>query len=91
MCTARYVPLTLVVFAAAASAQTDGRAPAAGGDLSSALTRAKAADGAYISWREHVVDDEALSGVELRSTDPRHAFEPARTVDSPELPLPTAD
>ncbi len=69
MCTARYVPLTLAVFAAAASAQTDGGAQAAGVDLASALTRAKAADGAYISWREHIVDDEALAGIELRGSD----------------------
>lgn len=69
MCTARFVPLTVVAFATAASAQTDEAVPAAGVDLASALTQAKAVDGAYISWREHIVDDEALAGVELRGSD----------------------
>jgi len=37
--------------------------------LSEALTQARAADGRYISWREHRIDDELLSGVELRGSD----------------------
>lgn len=32
-------------------------------------TRAQAADGQYISWREHIIDDEALSGVPIRGGD----------------------
>jgi FG-GAP-like repeat len=43
--------------------------PVHGQDLATALTRARAADGRYISWREHVVDDEASSGIELRGSD----------------------
>jgi len=32
-------------------------------------TQARAADGSYISWREHLIDDEALGGLELRGGD----------------------
>jgi hypothetical protein len=32
-------------------------------------TRARAADGSYISWREHLIDDEALGGVAIRGAD----------------------
>lgn len=38
-------------------------------DFASALTRARAEDGAYISWRERIVDDQASSGIELRGSD----------------------
>jgi hypothetical protein len=38
-------------------------------NLASRLSRATAEDGRYISWREHVVDDEAISGVVLRGSD----------------------
>lgn len=41
----------------------------ASGSLSGALTRARAADGRYISWREHRIDDELLTGVPLRGSD----------------------
>ena len=63
MSMAWFVPLTIVAFAAPASAQTGETAPVAGVDLASALTRAKAVDGAYTPWREHIVDDEAPGGV----------------------------
>ncbi|HEX6994891.1 MAG TPA: VCBS repeat-containing protein [Gammaproteobacteria bacterium] len=32
-------------------------------------TAARAADGRYISWREHIIDDEALGGIPLRGSD----------------------
>ena len=32
-------------------------------------TVAKALNGSYISWREHLIDDEATAGVELRGSD----------------------
>ncbi|MCZ6887113.1 MAG: VCBS repeat-containing protein [Gammaproteobacteria bacterium] len=32
-------------------------------------TRAQADNGQYISWREHIIDDQALSGVPLRGSD----------------------
>jgi hypothetical protein len=41
----------------------------AGGVLSDRLTQARAADGSYISWREHRIDDELLTGVPLRGSD----------------------
>jgi VCBS repeat protein len=47
------------VLAATASAQ----------NLADALTQARAADGSYISWREHLIDDEALGGLPLRGGD----------------------
>ncbi|HSG29454.1 MAG TPA: VCBS repeat-containing protein, partial [Candidatus Krumholzibacterium sp.] len=33
------------------------------------LTRARAADGSYISWREHIIDDESTAGSDLRGSD----------------------
>jgi hypothetical protein len=39
------------------------------GFLNEALTQAQTADGQYISWREHRIDDELMSGVELRGSD----------------------
>jgi len=38
-------------------------------DLAAAPTQARAANGDYIAWREHIVDDEAASGIELRGAD----------------------
>ena len=38
-------------------------------NLADALTQARAADGSYISWREHLIDDEALGGLPLRGGD----------------------
>ena len=43
--------------------------PVSAQSLADRLTSARAADGKYISWREHVVDDEATSGIELRGSD----------------------
>jgi hypothetical protein len=54
---------------------TNGDAGGADRDASSAgllsdrLTEARAADGSYISWREHRIDDELLTGVPLRGSD----------------------
>jgi hypothetical protein len=42
---------------------------ALGQSLAAAPTRARAVDGSYISWREHVIDDEASSGIALRGSD----------------------
>ena len=41
----------------------------AGGPVGFALTAAMTSDGRYISWREHLIDDEATAGVELRGSD----------------------
>ena len=37
--------------------------------VADAPSRARAADGRYISWREHRIDDEGLSGLPLRGAD----------------------
>ena len=46
------------------NAQTGGK-----GTLASQPSAVRAADGRYISWREHRIDDEGLSGIELRGGD----------------------
>jgi hypothetical protein len=38
-------------------------------NVGDAATSAKAGDGSYISWREHLIDDQALGGLELRGGD----------------------
>jgi hypothetical protein len=58
-CAAKAGGCALALIATSVSAQDLARAP----------TRAAAADGSYVSWREHVIDDEALSGLELRGGD----------------------
>jgi len=42
---------------------------AVSGLLNEAMTQAQTPDGLYISWREHRIDDQQLSGVELRGSD----------------------
>jgi hypothetical protein len=37
--------------------------------LASTPTTARAANGSYISWREHIIDDEAAGGVAIRGGD----------------------
>ncbi|HOJ73821.1 MAG TPA: VCBS repeat-containing protein [Phycisphaerae bacterium] len=37
--------------------------------LAETPSKARAADGRYISWREHIIDDQALSGIPLRGGD----------------------
>ena len=39
------------------------------GTVGSTLTRAKATDGLFISWREHIIDDEELAGVAIAGSD----------------------
>ncbi|HEY7672323.1 MAG TPA: VCBS repeat-containing protein [Gammaproteobacteria bacterium] len=39
------------------------------GSLAAALTQARAADGTYISWREHLIDGETVDGTMLRGGD----------------------
>lgn len=45
--------------------------PAAPGPLpvGEHLAEARAADGGYISWREHLIDDDSTGGAELRGSD----------------------
>ena len=60
----------LVVAAGMAAGE---RAAAQSGDgaptIASTPTRAQAADGSYISWREHIIDDLAVGGVALAGSD----------------------
>src|SRR5262245_31315913 len=37
--------------------------------VAATLTKARAADGQFISWREHIIDDEAVGGVAIRGGD----------------------
>ncbi len=50
-----------------------GRASAQSGDgkltIADTPTRAQAADGSYISWREHIIDDLEVGGVALAGSD----------------------
>lgn len=43
--------------------------PASTETIANSLTTVQAADGSYISWREHIIDDQASSGIELRGSD----------------------
>jgi hypothetical protein len=61
--TALRVLLAASAFCAVAAVPVEGQ------DLAAALTRARAPDGRYISWREHLIDDEALGGLPLRGGD----------------------
>ena len=49
----------------AEQATTDGGTPTVG----DALTTARSPDGAFISWREHLIDDPATTGVPLSGSD----------------------
>ncbi len=67
-------PGVAVVVALAAAAGCSGRAsgdaPAAGPPtVADTPTRARAADGAYISWREHIIDDPAVGGAAIAGSD----------------------
>jgi hypothetical protein len=42
---------------------------AAAQNLADAPSRAVTADGSHVSWREHLIDDEALGGLPLRGAD----------------------
>ena len=88
----RWLVLISVIAFFAACSGPGGQAPAEPGteNMAARLTTARAADGAYISWREHLIDDEGTSGVALRP-EPLPSFRRARATDSPEMPLRVAD
>ena len=50
-------------------AEAPGPADELTGVVAHLPSRAQSADGQYISWREHLIDDEAISGVPLRGSD----------------------
>lgn len=56
----------LVLFAGCG---TNPPAPSADAPVAERLTAARAADGKYISWREHIIDSVEISGVELSGSD----------------------
>ena len=60
----------IVVVGTAVSSQR-GAPVQAGGQVSvaAAPTTARATNGKYISWREHIIDDEAAGGVAIRGGD----------------------
>lgn len=63
----RCLPLALTLLAAC----SDAPAPSVDPDarVGDALTAARAADGSYISWREHLIDDPAIGGVDISGSD----------------------
>lgn len=58
----------LAISVLAACAQTAEPGDVAEG-VGSTLTRARATDGSFISWREHVIDDPEISGLDLSGSD----------------------
>jgi hypothetical protein len=64
-------PLTAILLAACDGAMDSDVATTTGAVelLSARPTVAEAFDGRYISWREHRIDDELLTGVPLRGSD----------------------
>lgn len=58
------IPFALVV---AACQPADRADPALG--VGHRLTAVRAADGQYVSWREHLIDDVSISGAELAGSD----------------------
>jgi len=66
-----YVTLVLIAIALCTGTFADaqnGVSPGAS-TLAERLTDARSSDGQYISWQEHRIDDEGLSGIELRGGD----------------------
>ncbi len=62
--------LTAIVLAAmSCGSSADPSADLSGERVADALSRARAADGTYISWREHIIDDLAVSGVAIAGSD----------------------
>lgn len=63
----------LAMMTAACGADGPGPDPALTGDalgsVGHALSTARSSEGAYISWREHLIDDVSISGVPLSGSD----------------------
>ena len=67
-----FLVVTLCIGGGLAGCSETPASPVGGGDensLASTPTVAKSADGAYISWKEHIIDDEAVSGVAIAGSD----------------------
>jgi hypothetical protein len=65
-CLARVAGFLLAAIVTASGAHADD---AAEGTLATKPTEARAADGTYISWREHLIDGERVDGTMLRGSD----------------------
>ena len=65
------VLLTVAGCRAAEPGQRSNEAPSLAADVpvGASLTTAVASDGRFITWREHIIDDEATGGPELRGSD----------------------
>ncbi len=63
----------VVLGSGAAPSPVEGQANAAqtgpGVPVGDVMTVARATDGRYISWREHIIDDEAIAGAPIRGGD----------------------
>lgn len=66
---ARFGFLVFAWFLGGCSAETGDETGAGGRLPASSPSDVRAADGRFIAWREHLIDDEALSGIELRGGD----------------------
>ena len=53
----------------AADSETAAETPLVSQTVAETPTRAQAADGRYISWKEHIIDDEAVGGVAISGSD----------------------
>ena len=53
----------------AADSETAAETPLVSQTVAETPTRAQAADGRYISWKEHIIDDEAIGGVPISGSD----------------------
>jgi len=64
--------LTFALLLACAACQTASEAPApasARPTVAETLTKARSADGLFIRWREHLIDDQQLGGSPIRGAD----------------------
>lgn len=61
--------MTLLASACSSASEQVESEPAPAEDLASTPATAKAADGRYISWIEHLIDDDSTGGDQLRGSD----------------------
>jgi FG-GAP-like repeat len=63
------MPMTTALLCACSGAEPVSSGPTGPVPVGERLTRARTPDGAYISWREHLIDDDSTGGAELRGGD----------------------
>ena len=59
----------LVLMAMSCAGGSEEPAVTSGGSVADTLSTAQASDGKFISWREHIIDDFAISGVAITGGD----------------------